>query len=272
MSLKWWILKMLRFNRRIHKSVAQDSVVEVTELDGVRALHLGSSTIQSGMKVRDPFALELNYSRGIICFLLFSSKINSVLTIGLGGASVTKYIYKFCPDITQTIVEINPQVITVARSHFFLPGNDEKLNVMEGDGVQYLLNYRASTDCVIIDVFDAYGIPPNCCTQDFFDSCFEVLKTDGIFVINLWGSDRNFDVYLQRIEHSFGRRVLVMPTGKPGNIIVFGFKDPLRLTEKKLRERAKVLEQDHKIEFSEFLDKLHAHNGYGALYNLLENV
>jgi len=261
---------MLRFSRKIHKSVAQDSVVEVTELDGVRALHLGSSTIQSGMKVRDPFALELNYSRGIICFLLFSSKVKSMLTIGLGGASVTKYIYKYCPEITQTVVEINAQVIEIARSHFYLPENDERLNVLEGDGVQYLLDNRASSDCVIIDVFDAHGIPSNCCTQDFFDSCFEVLKEDGIFVINLWGSDKNFDIYLQRIEQSFGRRVLMMPTGKPGNIIVFGFKDPLKLTERKLRERAQALEKIHKIEFSEFLDKLHAHNGYGALYNLLE--
>jgi len=258
------------FNRKIHKSVAQESVVEVTELDGVRALHLGSVTIQSGMKVRDPFALELNYSRGIICFLLFSSNIKSVLTIGLGGASVTKYLYKFCPEITQTVLEINAQVIAIARSHFYLPENNEKLNVVEGDGVQYLLEHPASTDCVIIDVFDAHGIPSNCCTQDFFDSCFDVLVTDGIFVMNLWGSDKNFDIYLQRIEQSFGRRVLMMPTGKPGNIIIFGFKDPTKLTEKKLRERAKNLEKNHKIEFSEFLDKLHAHNGYGAFYNLLE--
>ena len=259
------------FSRKIHKSVAQESVVEVTELDGVRALHLGSSTIQSGMKVRDPFVLALNYSRGIICFLLFSSKIKSVLTIGLGGASVTKYLYKFCPEITQTVMEINAQVIAIARSHFYLPENDARLSVMEGDGVQYLLEYRASTDCVIIDVFDAHGIPSNCCTQDFFDSCFEVLKPDGIFVMNLWGSDKNFDIYLQRIEQTFERRVLMMPTGKPGNIIVFGFKNPTKLTEKKLRERAKALEQDHKIEFSEFLDKLHAHNGYAALYKLLES-
>ena len=258
------------FNRKIHKSVAEASVVEVTEVDGVRALHLGSVTIQSGMKVRNPFALALNYSRGIICFLLFSSKIKSVLTIGLGGASVTKYIYKFCPEITQTVLEINAQVIQIARSHFFLPDNDEKLNVMEGDGVQYLLENLASSDCVIIDVFDSHGIPPNCCTQDFFDSCFEALKNDGIFVINLWGSDKSFDIYLQRIEHTFSRRVLMMPTGKPGNIIVFGFKNPTKFTEKKLRERAKLLENDHKIEFTEFLDKLHAHNGYDALYKLLE--
>ncbi|MGQ0443257.1 MAG: polyamine aminopropyltransferase, partial [Methylophilaceae bacterium] len=78
------------FNRKIHKSVEQDSVVEVTECDGMRAMHLGSITVQSGMLVKDPFALALNYSRGIMCFLLFSNQIKQVLTIGLGGGSVTK--------------------------------------------------------------------------------------------------------------------------------------------------------------------------------------
>ena len=258
------------FNRKIHKSVAENSVVEVTECDGMRNLHLGSVTIQSGMNIRDPYKLALNYSRGIMCFLLFSSHIKSLLTVGLGGASVTKYIHHHCPTISQTVLEINAQVIQIARSHFYLAENDEKLNVIAGDGVQYLIDNYASQDCVMIDVFDAHGIPPNCCTQDFFDSCCNVLKKDGVFLINLWGSDKNFDVYLQRIEQSFAGRVLIMPTGKPGNIIVFGFKEAIKLTEKKLRERALALEKDHKIEFNEFVDKLHAHNGYHEMYTLLE--
>ncbi|OYY82394.1 MAG: spermidine synthase, partial [Methylophilales bacterium 16-45-9] len=45
-----------------HTSAA-DEAVDVSELDGVRALHLGSSTIQSAMRIRDPFALELAYTR-----------------------------------------------------------------------------------------------------------------------------------------------------------------------------------------------------------------
>ena len=50
---------MFKFNRKIHKSVRDDSVVEVSEVSGVRSLHLGTVTIQSSMKVKDPFALEL---------------------------------------------------------------------------------------------------------------------------------------------------------------------------------------------------------------------
>lgn len=262
---------MRLFNRKIHKAVADDNIVEVTELDGIRQLHLGSTTVQSGMLVSNPQVLVFNYSRAIMYFLLFTNHVKKTLTIGLGGGSVTKYIHAYCTEIEQTVVELNPQVIQIARSHFFVPENDEKLNIIAGDGILYLAEYPQSHDCVIIDGFDANGIPEGFCTHDFFDNCFNVLHDNGIFVINLWGSDKNFDIYLQRVEQVFSHRVLVLPTGKPGNIIVFALKDPIKLTEKKLRERAALLNQQHTINFTEFLDKLHEQNGYQKLYSILES-
>lgn len=260
------------FRKRIHKKVASDNVVEVTEVDGVRQLHLGSKTVQSGMSVTHPYNLVFNYSRAIMYFLLFSDKIKTVLTIGLGGGSVTKYMHVHCEEIKQTVVEINPEVIAVARSHFYLQENNEMLNVIEGDGIVYMQDNPQSHDCLIIDGFDSHGIPDGFCTPDFFDMCYEVLKDDGIFLINLWGSDKNFDIYLMRIEQTFLGRVLVLPTGKPGNIIVFAFKDPIKMTERKLRGRAQALNETHKIDFTEFLDKLHEHNGYQKLYETLETL
>lgn len=251
---------MLRFNRKIHKSVAEDSIVEVSESNGIRSLHLGSVTIQSSMKVKDPFALELTYTRGMMGFLLFSGAVKCVLTIGLGGGSVPKYIYAHCPNINQTIVEINPQIISIARSHFCVPEDEARFSVIEGDGIAYLKANLNSADCLMIDAFDRFGIPPDFCSQDFFDDCAATLSKQGIFVINLWGSDKNFDIYLQRIERSFNHHTLMLPTGKPGNIVVFGFKRTTPLNEKKLRERAKALQDIHNIEFLSFVDKLCEHN------------
>ena len=258
---------MLRFNRKIHKSVQDDNIIEVTETNGVRSLHLGSVTIQSSMKVKAPFALELAYTRGMMGFLLFSNQVKNVLTIGLGGGSVPKYIWQNCPEIVQTIIEINLQMINIARSHFDVPNNDARFNVMEGDGLVYLAQSQQSTDCLMIDAFDAHGIPADFCSQDFFDMCALSLTTNGIFVINLWGSDKNFDGYLQRIERSFNNQTLMLPTGKPGNIVVFGFKNinlehspDLKIAN--LRKRAKNLEAHHKIEFLSFIDKLCDHNSH----------
>lgn len=262
---------MLSFRRKIHRSVDEDGSVDVTEVDGVRQLHLGSKTVQSGMLVKSPTVLLFNYSRAIMYFLLFAEHVKDVVTIGLGGGSVTKYMHAYCPDIKQTVVEINPKVIEVARSHFYVPENDERLDIVELDGLVYLYTNPEAHDCVIIDGFDSDGIPAGFCSQDFFDQCFNALKQNGVFLINLWGSDKNFDIYLQRIEQSFSSRVLVLPTGKPGNIIVFGFKDPVKLSEKTLRARVSQLNESHIIDFNEFLDRLHDHNGYHKLYTTLES-
>lgn len=239
---------------------ASDSV-DVSEVDGVRSLHLGSSTVQSAMRIRDPFALELTYSRGMMCFMLFNPNVKHMLAIGLGGGSIPKYIHAYCTAMVSKVIEINPRIIQVARSQFYVPENDERLEVVEGDGLHYLAEHEAVADVLMIDAFDGNGIPPNFCSQDFFDQCSSVLKSDGMLVINLWGSDKNFDIYLQRIEQSFNGRVLVLPTGKPGNIAVFGFKrEPADLRLASLRERAKMLEKDHKIEFLQFVEKLAEHN------------
>ena len=112
----------------------------------------------------------------------------------------------------------------------------------------------------MIDAFDSMGIPPNFCSQDFFDSCEAALTNQGIFAINLWGSDKKFDIYLQRIEQSFDNNVLMLPTGRPGNIVVFGFKHAPDLRIANLHARAKMLEHMHKIEFLSFLEKLCEHN------------
>jgi spermidine synthase len=251
---------MFRIAKHLMKAVIGESV-DVSETDGVRSLHLGSVTIQSAMRIRDPYALELTYTRGMMCFLLFHANLKNVLAIGLGGGSLAKYIHAYCPEILSTVVEINPKIIQVARSQFYVPDNDARLNVMEGDGLKYLANHQEVADVLLIDAFDSNGIPPDFCSQDFFDQCANALKNDGILAINLWGSDKNFDVYLQRIEQSFNGMALILPTGKPGNIAVFGFKrEPADLRLASLRERAKKLEQTHKIEFLQFVEKLAEHN------------
>jgi spermidine synthase len=245
---------------RSRQATAQPGI-EISEADGVRALHIDSSTVQSAMRVNAPYDLELTYSRGIMTFLLFRRQVCEVLVLGLGGGSIPKFIHHYLPEMRTRVVEINPQVIAIARSHFMLPPDDARLQVIEGDGAEYLRANPAKAELLILDVFDGKGIPPELYSQAFFDSSAEALATDGILAVNLWGSDKNFDIYLQRIEQSFGHRVLVMPTGRPGNIVVFGFRrPPADLRWATLRERAKALALDFRIEFLEFVERLRDNN------------
>jgi len=263
-------------SRAINRGLGNSDSVDVSEVDGVRSLYLGSETVQSSMRIKAPYDLELTYSRAMMVFLLFLNKSVAkapsenksaakapveVLMIGLGGGSVAKYVHHYLPQIKTRVVEINEQIIRIARSHFYLPEDDERLQVIVGDGVAYLQEHVQTADVLLLDVFDSKGVPTDMYNQAFFDSCAESLKLDGMMAVNLWGSDRNFDIYLQRIEQSFNQRVLVLRTGKPGNIVIFSFKRaPADLRWASLRQRAKELEAQHKIEFLEFVEKLREHN------------
>lgn len=247
---------MFRVAKHLMKAIKGDNV-EVSETNGVRSLHLGSETIQSAMRVRDPLALELTYSRAIMCFLLFNPQVKNVLSIGLGGGSITKYIHAYCPHIISTVVELNPKVIQVARSQFYVPENDARLEVIEGDGLDYLAEHPSTAEVLIIDAFDGNGIMPEFSSQSFFDLCAQAMLENGIFAINLWGSDKNFDIYLQRIQQTFEHRVLVLRTANPGNTVVFGFNRlPAHITLSSLHELATEFEVQHQIEFSHFVGRL----------------
>lgn len=250
-----------RIARSIHRKIAEHQSVDVSESEGIRYLHLGSDTVQSAMRLSNPTALELRYTRGVMMLLLFAPEAKTLLGLGLGGGSLARYIYHHVPHLHQRIIEINPQVIQVARSHFYLPDNDDRLEVIEGDGAEYVQQHPATTDVLLLDAYGSDGLPSMLSTQDFFDQCAHALTSAGMLIANLWGSDKRFDVYLQRIEQSFDGKVLVLPTGRPGNILVFGFKqspDDLRWIT--LRERAKKLEAEYHLEFLEFVEALRDRN------------
>jgi spermidine synthase len=252
---------MFKLNRKIHKAVSDFEMVEVTETDGIRSMHLGSPTIQSSMKVKDPFALVLAYSWGAMSSLLFKPDIRKLVLVGLGGGSIAKYVWKFCPQVQQTVIELNPQVIQVARSHFHVPDDDERLQIIEGDGIAYIQQHPGQCDWLMMDAFGSNGLPPDFCTQSFFDDCAEALTPNGLFAINLWGSDKKFDIYMQRMEQTFEQRVLMMPTGKPGNIIVFGFKPELSIPDlATLRKRAQEASSTQDIHFLDLIDRLQGAN------------
>ena len=83
--------------RSIHRAITHEDSVDVSEIDGVRSLHLGSDTVQSSMRVKAPYDLELKYTRGMMVFLLFNKQVRNLVMIGLGGGSVPKYIYQYLP-------------------------------------------------------------------------------------------------------------------------------------------------------------------------------
>jgi spermidine synthase len=247
--------------RRIHKAVAAGDVVDVSERDGVRSMHLGSQTVQSSMRISAPNELELAYTRGMMGFLLFNPDPVRFLMVGLGGGSLAKFVYHRMPASRITAVELNSQVAAAARAYFQLPPEDERFEVVIAEGGQYVADHPDSADVLMVDGFDGVSLADSLVTQRYYDDSSAALSERGILAVNLWGSDKNFDVYLQRIETSFNGLTLCLPTEKHGNIVVFGFKRSLGNPRwDDLRQRARELEQVYGLEFLKFVEGLRSLN------------
>jgi spermidine synthase len=235
----------------------EDSGVHMSEEFGVRSLHIGSSMVQSAMRLSVPNHLELVYTQCMMGFTLFHPQPENMLMIGLGGGSLAKFVYHRLPQVQTTVIEINPQIVAIARDHFFVPADDARLQVVIAEGGEFVANHPRSADILMVDGFDDGRQVPSLCSQDFYDDAREALKRNGVLVVNLLSRDRAVQDYIHRIEDSFAGRVATVMAEPFGNLIVFAFKhSPPRSTWKNLQERAKQLEQELALPFTRFVNKL----------------
>ncbi len=146
------------------------------------------------------------------------------------------------------MVEIRDEVIAL-RDQFHVPRDDERFSVVCGDGAEYVQQSN-SLDILIVDGFDEREQAPQLGNQDFYDHCYAALDTDGVMVVNIFGSDLLLDVYLSRIHKSFKRSVIVVAAEDSSNKIVFAGKgNAFRVSDKHLQERVEQLEMHYPIDF-----------------------
>ena len=244
------------FKRRIHKAVSDLDTVEISEQNGIRYLHLGNDTVQSAMRLSAPNALELTYTQAMLGFLLFTDTPSNAMQIGLGGGSLTKFLYHRFPAMQLNAVEINPKVIQAAHQFFFVPDDDERLHITQADAAEFIVD-QDGWDCILLDGFDAGLQVEALASADFYSRCANALTPTGVLSVNLWGSGPKFEIYLQRLTEAFDQRILCLPAEKRGNVIIFGFAtQPPIQANRLLLHRAQQLETKLDLPFIDFLERL----------------
>ncbi len=198
------------------------SSIEVSEEDGVRYLHFGSHWIQGAMRIARPWSLELEYTREMMLPLLLRTGAHwprSVLSIGLGAASLTRFLYKYRPRAVQTVIEIDPAVITVAQQAFKLPPEGARLRIEINDGVDYMIASDRQFDLILVDGFDAHGRAGALDTLPFYCNAQARLSDRGLMVVNMLSRNQASRATTERIRAAFSGRVLALPACASGNVI-----------------------------------------------------
>jgi spermidine synthase len=195
----------------------------IREQEGSRSLHFSAVEIQSRMSLLAPDALDLEYTRMMMGFLMFNPRPERIAMIGLGGGSLAKFCFRHLPNTAIDVVEINPEVIAL-RDAFQIPRDSDRFAVIEADGGDYVRLADRPADVLLVDGFDIGGMPPQLCTRQFYADCFQFLRDDGIMVVNLHLNHPLHPTYLDRIRESFGSSVFDVVDDDMTNSIVFAFK------------------------------------------------
>lgn len=247
--------------------------IDIREEAGVRTLHFGSEWIQGAMRIARPWNLELEYTREMMASLLLRDDARwprKVLLIGLGAASLTKFLYRNLPLAHLTVVEIEPSVIAAARQFFKLPEDPKRINLVIGDGAEYVLNNDKKFDLILVDGFDENASSGALDTLPFFQICRARLSDDGILAVNLLGSSRSFKRSITRICAAFEDRALVFPSCESGNAIAFAAGgNPVEISFDDLRENALALKKQTGLNLLPTISRLEqSHNCTGGLLKL----
>lgn len=229
----------------------------------MRTLHVGGEAIQSAMRLGDPFALALDYTRCMMAFLLFHPEPREALMIGLGGGSLAKFFHRHLKRTRTKVVESDERVIAAARQHFHVPADDARLRIEHGDGAEALS--PECCDVLVIDAFEDELHVPKLASREFYDGAFLALDEPGALVVNFMDDDPQFDRTLERLEAAFGGAVVVLPALYDPNIIAFALKGIAgSMAWEELRTRARALEAKLGIAFTRYVPRLRAMNRWTA--------
>jgi len=194
------------------------------------------------MRIARPWNLELEYTREMMASLLLRDGgrwPRKVLLIGLGAASLTKFLYRNFPLAHLPWSRSNPPVVAAARQFFKLPEDPKRVDIVIGDGVEYVLNSDKKFDLILVDGYDENARSGALDTLPFYQSCRARLSDTGVMAVNLLTSNRRFDGSIKRIAEAFDDRVLAFPSCESGNAIAFAAAgDPVEISFFDIRGKA----------------------------------
>lgn len=233
--------------------------IDIQERDGLRTMCFESKCVQGAMRIAQPWDLVLEYTQVMMAALLLREAKSPcrLLLIGLGTGSLTKFLYRHCPQAHLTVVEISPRVVAAAREHFELPDDPTRLNIVVGDGIDFVQLAGTPYDLILVDGFNEFAHPGDLNTQPFYQNCRLRLSDQGLLVVNLIGLSHNYKGGYAYIESAFEGRAVRFPKCKSGNTIAIAATgDEVKLTLAEMKERAKAFEARTGLDLQPMLDKL----------------
>lgn len=173
--------------------------IEVRELFGVRKLDLDGFP-QSGL-------IYQKYWKNIFFKLKIDQMTNvgNALVLGLGGGDLAKILEKTKPLWKTTFVELEPEIVDVARNYFGINATPSR-SLVVADARDYMAQNTKKYDVVIVDLYSGDSVPDFVTSPSFLKQVALALHPKGIAIFNYASHsfrENNFELFRQQLLKIF---------------------------------------------------------------------
>ena len=193
----------------------------------------------------DPRALPVTYTRFLTIALAYPEVVNSLLEIGLGGGRTAAYVNLHMPDLKIHSVELDPDVVELAKRYFDLKPNDN-FNISERDGRIHLVREKTRHDVIMVDAYRGPFVPFHMLTREFYMTAKRRLSDRGVIAQNIEPTTMLFDSAVATLSSVFDN-VDLYPAS--GNVVAVAYDgDPI--SAETLEQRAASLQEKHDFKYA----------------------
>lgn len=166
-------------------------LIEVVENRVTRKLYFDSPIEQSCVYMNAPMTLNFEYQEKIIEQVQSFAQTKKgnrpfrVLMLGMGGGTMAFHLFHTLPNLQMTVVELRQTVIDCAYRFFQLP-NEPEIEAVQADAIEFIAENEHLYDAIIVDIFDAQGLPSALSDLEFQKNIWKSLNSPGLVIFNLW--------------------------------------------------------------------------------------
>ncbi len=111
--------------------------------------------------------------------------VRDILVIGAGDGGVVRELTRYESVEKIDLVELDPEVLNACRT--YLPENacrldDARVHIYYNNALRYIRRCTRQYDLIIVDSTDPFGPLESYFTREFYGSCYNALREDGIMV------------------------------------------------------------------------------------------
>lgn len=199
---------------------------------------------ESVSNLLDPDDLPLRYAQVMTIATIYPETARKILMLGLGGGSISTYLGRFMPEAAITTVEIDPDVITAAKTYFGLR-ETERMRYRAGDGRVFLTRNDELYDLILLDAYRGGYVPFHLLTREFYTLVKQRLTPGGAAAFNVHDGSKLYASTVKTLGEVFAALDLY-PSGV-GEVIAVAGASPL--DPRTLERRAATLQDRHGFRF-----------------------